>query len=343
MWLLCLCLSSQKAYCSDQQVGKGKAKQIFKGTKGGQKMSKLISSVSPHITSPRTTQKIMLDVLIALLPAGVASVLIFGLRSLLVIAVCVATCVVSEWIFEKICKKENTVTDLSAVVTGVLLAYNLPVSIPLWQAAFGSMFAIVVVKQLFGGIGQNFANPAITARIVMLVAFSGTMTSWTFPDATSTATPLVLLFKGELSSLPSYTDMLLGLRGGCLGETCTIALLAGGIYLIARRVISWHTPVAFIGTVLLMSLIFDKAPLYQLMSGGLIIGAFFMATDYSTTPSTKWGKIIFGVGCGLITVLIRFWGTSPEGVSYSILLMNIFTPYISRLTRSKPLVGGDKR
>lgn len=306
-------------------------------------MNKLISSVSPHISSSRTTQKIMLDVIIALFPAGVASVIIFGARSLLVIGVCVAVCVVSEWAFEKICKKENTISDLSAVVTGILLAYNLPVSIPLWQAAFGSLFAIVVVKQLFGGIGQNFANPAITARVVMLTAFSGTMTTWTFPDAVSTATPLALMFKGELDGLPSYTDMLLGLHGGCLGETCIIALLAGGIYLIARRIITWHTPVAFIGTVLVMSLILDKAPLYQLMSGGLIIGAFFMATDYATTPCTKWGKVIFGIGCGLITILIRFWGTSPEGVSYSILLMNIFTPYISRLTRSKPLIGGDRQ
>ena len=251
-----------------------------------------------------------------------------------------AVSVISEWAFEKICEKESTISDLSAIVTGVLLAYNLPVSIPLWQAAFGSLFAIVVVKQLFGGIGQNFANPAITARGVMLTAFSGTMTTWTFPDASSSATPLALLFKGELDLLPSYTDMLIGYRGGCLGETCTIALLAGGIYLIARRVITWHTPVAFIGTVFVMSLIFDKAPLYQLMSGGLIIGAFFMATDYATTPSTKWGKVIFGIGCGLITILIRFWGTSPEGVSYSILLMNIFTPYISRLTRPRPLTGG---
>lgn len=306
-------------------------------------MAKFISSVSPHIVSPRTTQKIMLDVIIALIPAGIASVVIFGARALLVIGVCVAVCVASEYVFEKICKKENTLSDLSAVVTGLLLAYNLPVSIPLWQAAFGSLFAIVVVKQLFGGIGQNFANPAITARIVMLVAFSKTMTTWVFPDASSSATPLALMSKGDFNSLPSLTDMLLGFRGGCLGETCTIALLAGGIYLIARRVISWHTPVAFIGTVFVMSLIFDKAPLYQLMSGGLIIGAFFMATDYATTPCTKWGKIIFGVGCGLITVLIRFWGTSPEGVSYSILLMNIFTPYISKLTRSKPLVGGGKQ
>lgn len=305
-------------------------------------MNRLISSVSPHITKQKTTQSIMLDVLIALFPAGIASVIIFGARSLLVIGVCVAVCILSEYFFEAICKRENTISDLSAVVTGVLLAYNLPVTIPLWQAALGSVFAIVVVKQIFGGIGQNFANPAITARIFMMTAFSGTMTTWTFPDASSTATPLALIFKGQSSSLPSYTDMLLGYRGGCLGETCTIALLAGGIYLIARKVISWHTPVAFIGTVLLMSFVLDKEPVYQLMAGGLMIGAFFMATDYATTPSTKWGKIIFGIGCGLITILIRFWGTSPEGVSFSILLMNIFTPYISRLTRSKPLVGGKK-
>lgn len=305
-------------------------------------MRKLISSVSPHFSGRKTTQNIMLDVIIALMPALIASVVIFGIRALLVTGVCVLVCVLSEWAFEKICKKENTIVDLSAVVTGILLAFNLPVSIPIWQAVVGSVFAIVVVKQLFGGIGQNFANPAITARIFMMTAFSGTMTTWTFPDTSSTATPLALLFKGELDSLPSYTDMLLGVRGGCLGETCTLAILAGGIYLLAKKIITWHTPVAFIGTVFVMSLLLDKSPIYQLMSGGLMLGAFFMATDYATTPVTKWGKVVFGVGCGLITILIRFWGASPEGVSFSILLMNILTPYISKLTRSKPLVGGDK-
>ena len=306
-------------------------------------MDKFISSVSPHITSKRTTQKIMLDVIIALIPAGIASVIIFGLRALLVIGVCVLVCVLSEFIFNLICKKDNTVKDLSAVVTGLLLAYTLPVSIPIWQAVIGSFFAIIVVKQLFGGIGQNFANPAITARIFMLVAFSTSMTNWTMGDAETVATPLKVMSSGDMTSLPSYLDMFLGVRGGCLGETCTLALLIGGIYLLVRRVISWHTPVAFIGTVLVMSFILDKQPIYQIMSGGLLIGAFFMATDYATTPVTKWGKIIFGVGCGLITILIRFWGTLPEGVSYSILLMNIFTPYISKITRSKPLTGGKKR
>ncbi len=305
-------------------------------------MNKLISSVSPHFSSNITTAKIMLDVIIALMPAAIASVVIFGLRSLLVIGVCVAVCIFAEWGFEKICKKKNTITDLSAVVTGMILAFNLPVSIPLWQAAFGSVVAIVVVKQLFGGIGQNFANPAITARIVMMTAFSGTMTSWVFPDASSSATPLALIAKGQTEGLPSYLNMFLGMRGGCLGETCALALLLGGIYLIVRRVISWHTPVAFIGTVAVMSLICGKDVLYQLMAGGLLLGAIFMATDYSSTPATKSGKLIFGIGCGLITVLIRFWGNFPEGVSFSILIMNILTPYIERLTRAKPLVGGDK-
>lgn len=305
-------------------------------------MNKLISSISPHFNSSITTTKIMLDVIIALIPAAIASVIIFGFRSLLVIGVCVAVCIFSEWGFEKICKKENTISDLSAVVTGMLLAFNLPVSIPLWQAAFGSVVAIVVVKQLFGGIGQNFANPAITARIIMMTAFSGTMTSWVIPDASSSATPLALITKGQTEALPSYLNMFLGVRGGCLGETCTLALLLGGIYLLVKRVISWHTPVAFIGTVALMSLLCGKDVLYQLMAGGLMIGAFFMATDYSSTPATKPGKIIFGIGCGLITVLIRFWGNFPEGVSFSILIMNILTPYIEKLTRAKPLTGGIK-
>ena len=297
-------------------------------------------SVSPHIKDKASTTTIMRDVLIALVPALIASVLIFGVRALVITAVCVAFAVGGEWAFEKIVKKPNTIGDLSAVVTGVLLAYNLPIGIPLWQAAFGSLVAIIVVKQLFGGIGQNFANPAITARIIMLIAFSQTMTTWVIPDALSSATPLVLLKGTEGSgTLPSITNMILGVRGGCIGETSAIALVVGGVYLLIRRVISWHTPVAFIGTVLLLTLLLGKQPEYQVLSGGLLIGAFFMATDYSTTPNTNWGRIIFGVGCGLITVLIRVWGSYPEGVSFSILLMNILTPYISKATRKKPLGG----
>ena len=311
-------------------------------------MSKLMVAVSPHFTGKRTTQKIMLDVIIALLPAAVASVILFGWRSLLVIGVCVAASVASEFLFEKLCKRSNTVYDLSAVVTGLLLAFNLPVSIPLWQAVFGSVVAVIVVKQLFGGIGQNFANPAITARIVMMTAFSSTMTNWVvpstlkMPDAITSATPLVAAAKGTTSMMPSYLDLFLGRHAGCLGETCALALLLGGVYLLIRRVISWHTPVAFLGTVALMSLVCGKDVLYQLLSGGLLLGALFMATDYATTPPTKTGKLIFGVGCGLITILIRFWGNLPEGVSFSMLLMNIFTPYIAKLTRTRPMTGGAK-
>ena len=311
-------------------------------------MNKLISTVSPHFSTKRDTTHIMLDVILALCPAAIASVLIFGWRALMVIAVCVGTCVLSEFLFEKLCKRENTISDLSAVVTGLLLAFNLPVTIPVWQAIIGSVVAIIVVKQLFGGIGQNFANPAITARIIMLVAFSGEMTRWVNPvggffdevSAVTGATPLGAIAKGL--PRPSYLDLFLGRHGGSLGETCALALILGGLYLLIRRVITWHTPVAFIGTVAVMSLICGQDVLAQLLSGGLMLGAIFMATDYATTPNTKWGKIIFGVGCGLITVLIRFWGNYPEGVSYSILLMNILTPFISKMTRSKPLIGGAK-
>lgn len=308
--------------------------------------NKLIAAVSPHFHRPRTTRAIMLDVIIALLPAVIAAVIFFGWRSLLVCANCVAVCILSEWGFNKLCKKENTIGDLSAVVTGLILALNLPVTIPLWQSALGSVIAIVVVKQLFGGIGQNFANPAATARIILMTAFSGTMTSWAvpqafrlFPDAITGATPLAMMAKGETADLPSYLDMFLGNTGGCLGETSALALLLGGLYLLVRGVITWHTPVAFVGTVALMSLVCGKDVPAQVLSGGLLLAAFFMATDYASSPATPWGKLIFGVGCGLITVLIRFWGNFPEGVSFSLLIMNILTPYIEKLTRAKPLVG----
>lgn len=307
-------------------------------------MEKLTVSVSPHFSGRRTTQNIMLDVIIALIPALIASVIIFGWRSLLITSVCVSACLLSEFLFQKVCKRESTLYDLSAVVTGIILAFNLPVTIPVWQAVIGSVTAIIVVKQLFGGIGRNFANPAATSRIIMLIAFSDTMTAWYFPqnsvDALSGATPLVADLQNT-ASIP-YLTLLLGNHGGCLGETCAIALILGGIYLLVRKVISWHIPAAFIGTVAIMSFLCGKDILLQILSGGLLLGAFFMATDYSTSPSTKSGKIIFGIGCGLVTVLIRFWGNLPEGVSYSILLMNILTPYISKLTRNKPLTGRAK-
>ena len=318
-------------------------------------MSNLTVSVSPHIRDKSTTSRIMLDVLIALVPAFIASIAIFGARSALVVCVCVATCVISEWVYEKAMKKQNTIRDLSACITGVLLAFNLPVSIPLWQAAFGSLVAIILVKQLFGGLGKNFANPAITARIVMFLAFSITMTTWggadgvsgatsgasAVADSVSGATPLVLIAKGQISALPSITDMLLGLRGGCLGETSVIALALGGIYLLIRRVITWHTPVMFIGTVLAFTALLGAEPVYQVLSGGLFLGAIFMATDYVTSPQTSAGRIVFGIGAGLLTVIIRMYGSYPEGVSFAILLMNVLVPYINRFTRNKAL-GGKK-
>ena len=304
-------------------------------------MNNMIVSVNPHIYAKDTTQTIMRDVLIALFPAVIASIVFFGVKALLVEVVCVATAMLCEWAFEKITKKPCTVMDLSAAVTGLILALNLPVDIPVWQAMFGSFVAVIVVKQFFGGIGQNFANPAITARVIMLVAFSGAMTSWAVPafaDATSAATPLAVIASGE-GQLPSLLQMFLGARGGSMGETSCLALLIGGVYLICRKVISWHTPVAFIGTVLVCTALLGQQPLYQVMAGGLFLGAIFMATDYTTSPPTPAGKLIFGVGCGLITVLIRVWGNYPEGVSFSILLMNILNPYISDWTRTKPFGG----
>ncbi|MBE6577085.1 MAG: RnfABCDGE type electron transport complex subunit D [Ruminococcaceae bacterium] len=297
----------------------------------------LLVSPSPHIRFKHSTTTIMLDVIIALCPALIASVILFGLRALAVIAVCVSVCVLSEWLFELICKRDVTVGDLSAVVTGIILALNLPVRIPLWQAAVGSIVAIVVVKQLFGGIGCNFANPAITARIVMVLSFSATMSDFsTKVDAISSATPLS---GGEM---PSYLDLFLGRHGGSLGETCALAILIGGAYLLIRHVITWHTPVVYIGTVALFSLALGEDPLAAILTGGVMFGAFFMATDYSTTPHTKWGKVVFGLGCGLITVLIRVFGSYPEGVSFAILFMNILTPYIGKWTRKK-VFGGVKK
>ena len=296
-------------------------------------------SASPHIHSGKSTAGIMADVLIALAPAAVAGTVIFGLRSLLVMLVTVAACVGFEALFNVIVKKDQTVGDLSACVTGLLLALNLPASIPLWQCVVGALFAMVVVKGLFGGLGANPVNPAITARVFMLVAF-GTMAKAAFPvDAVSSATPLA---SEEATSL---MDLFLGNHGGAIGETCAAALLLGGIYLIVRRIITWHIPVAFIGTVFLTSFLMESmdpmAGLAAVLSGGLLIGAIFMATDYVTSPATPWGKIIFGLGAGLITFLIRYFGVYSEGVSFAILFMNIITPYISSWTKRKVFgVGG---
>ena len=308
-------------------------------------MDKLHVSVSPHIHGKKSTQSIMLDVIIALIPATIAGIVIFGISALFVVATCVITAVVCELIFNIIVKKEQTVSDLSAVVTGLILALNLPANIPLWQAAVGSAFAIIVVKCLFGGLGKNVVNPAITARVFMLLAF-GSMATAAFPvkmDAASSATPLAILAEDGTVNL---MDLFLGNRGGSIGETCAIALLIGGIYLFVRKVISWHIPVAFIGTAFLFTLLVEggnlETALAWTLSGGLLIGAIFMATDYVTSPSTAKGKIIFGIGAGVITVLVRFWGTYPEGVSFAILFMNIVNPYIDSLCTRK-LFGGAKK
>lgn len=298
-------------------------------------MSQIVAA-SPHVTTKNSTAVIMRDVLIALLPAVIAGCVVFGLRALLVVAVTTAACVFFEWGFEKLCHTPSTISDLSAAVTGVLLAMNLPVSIPLWQAVFGALVAIVAVKGLFGGIGKNFANPAITARIVMFLAFSKSMTAWVFPDAVSSATPLAMMANGESVD---YLTLLLGNHGGCLGETSALALLIGFAYLLIRGVISWHTPVCFVGTVFVMSLILGQDAVGQILSGGLMLGAIFMATDYSTTPSTNLGRVLFGIGAGLLTVLIRFYGAYAEGVSFAILFMNILTPYLSKWTETKPFGG----
>lgn len=306
-------------------------------------MNKLSVSVSPHIRSNITTSKVMLDVLIALAPATVASVVIFGLRALAVIAVCVGFAILSEFLMQKAMKRPVTISDLSAAITGLLLALNLPSGIPLWQAAIGSIFAIVVVKQLFGGLGHNFANPAITARIMLLVSFSSTMavSGKLAIDGVSGATPLAVI-SGKEGTLPSYLQLLLGTHGGALGETCAIALIAGGLYLVIRKVITWHTPVVFVATVFVLSFAFGRDPVAEILSGGLLLGAIFMATDYVTTPATAWGRVIFGFGCGFITIVIRTFGNYPEGVSFSILLMNILTPYIEKWTRSKVIGGVNK-
>lgn len=306
---------------------------------------KLVVSASPHLRTKDTTTRIMLDVIIALMPALAAAIALFGPRVLAITATTVITAVLSEFVARKVMKRHNTIGDLSAVVTGLILAFNLPVSIPLWMAAIGSFFAIVVVKQMFGGIGQNFANPAIVARIILLLSFGQAMGNWTAPlswktDAVSTATPLAIIGGESTEALPSLLDMFLGIRGGCLGETCSLALIVGGIYLIARKVISPKIPLAYIGTVAVVMLIAGKFDLefvaYQLMSGGLLLGAFFMATDYSTSPIKSNAKIVFGIGCGLLTCVIRLFASLPEGVSFAILIMNLLVPHIETIMAPKP-------
>ena len=300
--------------------------------------NKLIVTAAPHITSADSTQKIMQRVCIALVPTLIASVFIFGINSLILTAITVAACVFFEWGYCKMVGREVPIADFSAVVTGLLLAFNLPASLPWWMAIVGAFIAIVIVKQLFGGMGYNFANPAIVARIALAVGFASRMASYPKPengiDALASATPLAVF--DQLGS-SEYVTLLLGNHGGVLGETCAITILIGGIYLIATKVISPVIPVTYLATVSVLSLVAGRDPIVQLLSGGLMLGAFFMATDYVTSPTTNKGKIIFGLGLGIITCAIRFLGTMNEGVSFAILLMNLLVPYIEVNTRQDKL------
>lgn len=309
--------------------------------------NKLYVSSSPHLRCNSTTTKIMLDVIIALIPASVVSVVYFGWRALMLIGVCIASSVLCEYISRKIMKRDTTIGDLSAVVTGLLLALNLPPSLNPLIAIFGSIVAIVVVKQMFGGLGMNFVNPALAARIVLLVSFPNAMMTWTDAlssdfDAVASATPLA-----AQSGDYSYVQLLFGAHGGSLGETCAIALVLGGVYLVIRKVISPIIPCIYIASAGVMALVVGQDPLYQILSGGLLLGAIFMATDYVTSPITKWGKVVYAVGCGVLTILLRTYSNMPEGASFSILLMNILVPLIEMATTPKPFgavkAKGDKK
>lgn len=310
---------------------------------------KFIVSSSPHIKSNDSVSSVMLDVIIALIPACLAGIYFFGMRSLIVILTAVAACVLSEYLFEKIAGRKNTTGDLSAVVTGMLLAMNLPSTIPLWMVAIGSAFAIVIVKQLYGGLGKNFMNPALAARCFMLAAWAGSMSNFISPfsglDAVSTATPLALLKGIQGGELPTLLRAFLGERGGCIGETSGLALIIGFLYLVIKGVVDIKIPLCYLGSFAILMYLFGENitgetqvyfTLMHILSGGLLIGAFFMATDYVTSPTSPLGRIIFGVGCGFLTFALRKFGSYPEGVSYAIIIMNIVTPLIERFTIVKP-------
>ena len=309
-------------------------------------MKKLHTAVALRIHSGASTRWIMPDVAVALLPAAAAGVAVFGLRALRVILVCVISAVLAEALFNLACRKRQTVGDFSAAVTGLLLALSLNAAVPLWQCAIGSVFAVVVVKGLFGGIGKNLVNPANTAHVFMLLTFSA-VAGGAFPtivELSATATPLAILNEGveAAAGAPSLLDLLLGVHGGAIGETCIIALLIGFVYLVIRRVIRWYVPAAFVATVFLCYLVCAGDAVYalqQILAGGLILGAVFMATDYVTTPANNPGRVVFCVGCGLITFAIRQFGSHPEGVSSSILVMNLLSPIVEKLTTPKTLGG----
>lgn len=300
----------------------------------------LAVSSSPHLRDNVTTRRIMQEVCLALAPAGIAAIVLFGASAATLIAVSVITAVLAEFCWNKLNKQKTTVGDWSAVVTGLLLAYNLPANAPVWIAIVGAIIAIILVKQMFGGIGSNFMNPALAARAILFVSWSSLMTSYPatqfMTDVTSSATPLNLLGKGTVEGV-NLMDLFLGNVPGVLGETCKLALLLGGVYLILRGIVDWKIPVTFIATVFVCYLVKDGAEmaLYQILSGGLFLGAFFMATDYATSPVTNVGRVIMGVGCGLFLFVIRAYASYPEGCSFAILLMNVATPLIDKYTMPK--------
>lgn len=307
--------------------------------------NKFVVSMSPHIHEKEGISGIMLDVIIALIPAAVAGIYYFGYRAAMVMLTTIAASVLSEYLYEKAMKRKVTVKDLSAVVTGLLLALNLPSTIPLWMAAIGSVFAIVIVKQLYGGIGRNFMNPALAARCFMLIAWAGAMNKFAQPlaaDVISSATPLAVMKGMSEGATPALRDAFWGNVPGSIGETSVFAILIGFVYLLARRVISWKIPVTYVVVFGVLTYFFGNNTtagadavtytLLQVCSGGLVLGAVFMATDYTTTPTTPWGLIIFGAGCGIITFVLRKFGSYPDGVSFAILLMNILTPQIDKFT-----------
>ena len=308
-------------------------------------MANFVVSGTPHVRSKESIQSIMRDVIIALIPATAMGIYFFGIPALILIAVSIVACVFFEWLYQKLMKKTVTISDLSAVVTGLLLAMNLPASAPIWVPIVGAAFAIIFAKQLFGGLGQNFINPALAGRAFLLASYPTEMTTWTAPvgfsgaDAVAVATPLATLKTGAMPDA-SLTDVILGTNiGGCIGETCAVALIIGGIYLLVKHVISWRIPVLYILTVFVLTAAIGRkglrVPVYEIFTGGLMLGAFFMATDYASSPVTPKGQIIFAIGCGIITTLIRIFGGYPEGVSYSILIMNLAVPLIERFTEPK--------
>ncbi|MBC8531559.1 RnfABCDGE type electron transport complex subunit D [Gehongia tenuis] len=308
----------------------------------------LVVSSSPHIRGSLTVRKIMMDVTIALLPAGIMGVYFYGWHALLIMVLSVASAVLTEAVIQKLMKKPVTVNDFSAVVTGLLLAYNVPPTAPWWLPVVGSAFAIAIVKQCFGGLGHNFVNPALAGRAFLLVSWPVLMTNFVAPglDAVASATPLALMKSGAVEQLPSLWNLFIGNIGGCIGETSALAILIGAAYLVAARLIDIRIPLSFIGTTALLTWIFGGQagmftgmPLHHILMGGLMLGAFFMATDYTTSPVSPKARIVFGIGCGVITSVIRIWGGYPEGVSYSILIMNIAAPLLDRFM--KPKVFGE--